>query len=852
MQSEFLLKKKLASSLLDCSLLVVLSVAIVCFLYTGDVPGGSDWATHLSKIRFIIDNLPSFPRWCPEAGFGTPFLHFYPPFSYYFVAILTWILGLNIFEGCKVYFAIVLSIGAISTYALANELRLKRIGCLASGLLLLGSYNIYSWWWIGQLPNITAVMFTPLALLGFLAAVRKETMFSILFAGLLYTPVVLSHLLNTFILGVLLLCTGTAMIILRPELLYVSRGPKMPPKYTMRLPKVLFLSVLEAFALSAWWYLPFLFNLSGYLAKMAGYGVIGTGETAKAIALKFDSLLKPSLYYAGIGQLILVVVSFGFLMKERKKFHSVKVLPFLWFAVSVFGGISPYLGIPIGLPFRFGPYMTLAAALLGGTILTAWEDFYRKITGNRLTPLLLTALLLTCILYQPVMQAKNDFHMTNVKPPEPAVLLPKIMEKGERLGTGSVNWINVFADIPQSYGSVAWTNEFAYKFWYYMYYNHSSTRIPYFARNFNVKYFWEPPSLVSPYLAEVHDRIYEVVDFNSSLVETTDGKILVLFIGEETEYTEYFFLSISATNASDILLVYGGRLLEDLNPETLSHFNIIYLSGLNYRDLTKFTSILKQYVKSGGGLILDTGESNEIPEPFPVSKTAVKDTIFNLTVVEKNDVTRGIDLNCFSDGSPSEGSKIIYAEEIRSGATVLVKDDEAPVIVYWKYGNGKVIWHGLRLPYLSMFYNNVEASEMLVKMIRYASSAPFKSGAITNFDLGTDRVSVNVKEASKSMGIWIKMSYYSGWAASANGKQLEIFKSGPNMMLVFPELDDDYKLNVYYGKTALVEAGEAGTIIGFITILVSFVIGKWSIPRGWHKTSHTGSGFRHLSEENTR
>ncbi|RJS76788.1 hypothetical protein CW712_00875, partial [Candidatus Bathyarchaeota archaeon] len=604
------MKKKLASSLLDCSLLVVLSVAIVCFLYTGDVPGGSDWATHLSKIRFIIDNLPSFPRWCPEAGFGTPFLHFYPPFSYYFVAILTWILGLNIFEGCKVYFAIVLSIGAISTYALANELRLKRIGCLASGLLLLGSYNIYSWWWIGQLPNITAVMFTPLALLGFLAAVRKETMFSILFAGLLYTPVVLSHLLNTFILGVLLLCTGTAMIILRPELLYVSRGPKMPPKYTMRLPKVLFLSVLEAFALSAWWYLPFLFNLSGYLAKMAGYGVIGTGETAKAIALKFDSLLKPSLYYAGIGQLILVVVSFGFLMKERKKFHSVKVLPFLWFAVSVFGGISPYLGIPIGLPFRFGPYMTLAAALLGGTILTAWEDFYRKITGNRLTPLLLTALLLTCILYQPVMQAKNDFHMINVKPPEPAVLLPKIMEKGERLGTGSVNWINVFADIPQSYGAVAWTNEFAYKFWYYMYYNHSSTRIPYFARNFNVKYFWEPPSLVSPYLAEVHDRIYEVVDFNSSLVETTDGKILVLFIGEETEYTEYFFLSISATNASDILLVYGGRLLEDLNPETLSHFNIIYLSGLNYRDLTKFTSILKQYVKSGGGLILDTGEPN--------------------------------------------------------------------------------------------------------------------------------------------------------------------------------------------------------------------------------------------------
>jgi len=67
------------SRLLDCLLLILAAGAIVFFLYTGAVPGGSDWATHMSKIRFIVDDLPSFPRWCPESGFGTPFLWSYRP-----------------------------------------------------------------------------------------------------------------------------------------------------------------------------------------------------------------------------------------------------------------------------------------------------------------------------------------------------------------------------------------------------------------------------------------------------------------------------------------------------------------------------------------------------------------------------------------------------------------------------------------------------------------------------------------------------------------------------------------------------------------------------------------------------
>ena len=847
------LNKGIIYDLLACTFLTVLSVTIVFFLYVGNVPGGADWSTHLSKIRFIVDNLPVFPRWCPESGFGAPFLWDYPPFSYYSVAFIVWIFNLSIFEGCKIFLALILAVGAISTYALAAELGLSRVGRFASGFLLLGSYNIYSWWWIGQLPNVTAVMFTPLALLAFLKAVKKQTFFSIMLYGVSFVPMVLSHLLNTFIFVIILGVTSVVLIILKPELFYISRGVGLPPKYTLRLPKVLFLSTLEAFTLSAWWWLPFLFytNFARFFASLVGYGVIRAGEGAIAHALKPNSLLEPSLYYAGIGHLLLIIASFGFLIKDRKSFRDTLILPYVWLFVCVFGGISPYLSIPIGLPFRFGPYMSLATSLLGGITLAMCEDFYRRLSKRTLMGLLFALLLLICSVYPSVMQVKQRFGTFNANPSDLVLSLSNIMEKGERLGTGSVGWTNVFSDIWTSYGAAApsWTNDFAYKFWYFMYYNHTPERVPYFAKNFNVRYFLGPLKQ-SPYLAKVSEGLYEVIDFNSSLVETTEGKTLVLFIGDETEYVEYFFLSVSATNSSDLLLVYGGKFLEDLDPSILRHFNVIYMSGMFYRDKTAFASILNQYVESEGGLILDTGElaDTDIPEQSPVSRVAIKDSTFNLTVANQSEITDGIDLESFSARLRSSRSKILYAFHVRNGAVTLLKDDESPVIVCWKCSAGKVVWTGLNMPYLAMLYNSVQESEMLVKMIRYVSSSSLTGHATVDFNIGTDLISVDVKRASKNTGIWVKMSYYTAWEASASvgniaTKALKIFKAGPNMMLVFPEVDGDYKLVLNYGKTLALQIGEIAAIAGIIAIFASLIIRKWRIPEGWEKTVHAGSGY---------
>jgi len=843
-----LLNKNHIYDFLACTFLAVSSAVIVFYLYEGNVPGGSDWSTHMSKIRFIMDNLPAFPRWCPESGFGTPFLWDYPPFSYYAVAFIVWISNMSVFEGCKVYFILILTVGAISTYALVAELGLSLVGRLASGFLLLGSYNIYSWWWIGQLPNVTAVMFTPLALMAFLRAVNKQTLFSIMLAGVSFVPIVLSHLLNTFIFEIILVVTSVILIVLKPELLYISQGVSLPPKYTLRLPKVFFLSTLEAFALSAWWWLPFLFdtNISGFFASLGGYGVISAGENAKNIALKLEFLLSPeigvsvggvnasALYYLGIGHIILVAAAIAWILWKRKDVPSLYLLPLIWMMTCVFGAVSPYLGIPMGLPIRFSPYMTLAASLLGGVSLALCSSFYNRVSKRTILGPLLAVLLLACSFYSSVTQVKQNFSTFDAGPSDLVLSLSSIMKKGERLGTGSVGWINVYSDVPVSYGAASWTNDFAYKFWYFMYSNCTSERTPYFAKNYNVKYFFEPLKQ-SPYLTEVSGGLYEVVNFSSSFVETTDGENLVLFVGEETEYVEYFFLSISATNSLNTLLVYGGKLLEDLDPAVLKHFNAIYMSGIFYRDKTAFMSTLSQYVESGGGLILDTGEQadTDIPELSPVSGVATKDATFNLMVANQNEITSNIDLESFSARLRSSGSRILYASNIRNGAVTFLKDDDSPLIVYWKYGAGKVIWTGLKMPYLAMLHNNNQESEMLVKMINYVSTSVLTGYATTDFDSGTDSISVDVKGASENTGIWVKMSYHTSWEASVSSgvatKALQVFKAGPNMMLVFPGADGDYKLVLNYGKTMALQTGEIAAIAGITAIFASIIIRKWRI-----------------------
>jgi len=251
--------------------------------------------------------------------------------------------------------------------------------------------------------------------------------------------------------------------------------------------------------------------------------------------------------------------------------------------------------------------------------------------------------------------------------------------------------------------------------------------------------------------------------------------------------------------------------------------------------------MLKDYLDSGGGIILDSLEPSEPPTLFPVSKLSTMKASFNLTASRDNEIVNSINLKAFSNYAAYV--QVIFAQELREGAENLLNDGDYAVIARWNYGHSKVIWSGLNLPYLAMLQGNIEASKMLVQMLNYASTPKKIGGAKVTFDLKNERVITNVKNATVETGIWVKVSYDSRWVARVNGEELRIAKAGPGTMLVFPMCNGDYTLELVYGKSILEQIGEAATLTGLIAIPVSLLLSAWKIPKGWTKTKHSGAAI---------
>ena len=321
-------------------------------------------------------------------------------------------------------------------------------------------------------------------------------------------------------------------------------------------------------------------------------------------------------------------------------------------------------------------------------------------------------------------------------------------------------------------------NEFAYIFWYYIFEESDSRYLRYFARNYNVRWFMEArlPNLNQV----VPGLLYEVEGFNWSFVEAVGlSDIIVLFIGEESEYS-LLFTSTALASPNDIVLVYGGGDLKGYDIEILRNFDVIYLHSLRYRsqqELDTMADLLSSYVEAGGGLILDTGDTRygedieNIPSPFPISRTSTyKESYLQLNYSTPHNITQGIDFKGFSSTSPLT---ISYAKDVKEGADILLYDEDRPVMVYWRWGSGKVLWTGLRLPYLIMLHQDEKNARLLTNILHFMS--PAKRGrsrcSIQFAYPEPERILVHVEGASPREAIWVKMSYYPGWSAEIIGER---------------------------------------------------------------------------------
>jgi hypothetical protein len=294
--------------------------------------------------------------------------------------------------------------------------------------------------------------------------------------------------------------------------------------------------------------------------------------------------------------------------------------------------------------------------------------------------------------------------------------------------------------------------------------------------------------------------------------------------------------------------------------------------------LEKQSNLLLEYVKGGGGVILDTGdlpyggEMKDIPDPFPVEETGIHEgSHFLLSQNISTTLTAELNLSKISD---TQESTISYGVSFKEDSEVLVLAEDLPVVAYWDLGEGRVLWTGLRLPYFSNYYGlsqniNEEAREIyeerskfLSEMINFVAEVSGENSAKISVEYPEpEKIVVHVEDASPEEAIWVKMSCFSGWTAEINDPKtgLRIFKAGPNMMLVFPNQNGSYDITFYFGKTLEVRVGEAVSLVSITAILGFFAYrlilkmkDKRQAQNKWDKTTHTGSGNNYVNAKSNR
>ncbi len=826
-------------TLIDLAILELLVIFFTTLVFPG-IPKFASWEgspiMNLPRVKIIAESLPNIPGWNPYWYFGSPILRFYPPLFYYTMAFVTWISNLGILDAFMLYTYIVFSIGILSIYLFGKEANLSRLGSFTSALLFLTSSNIWVYWDAGSTENILAVLLAIPSLLLLFKALRKPTILNIIFAGVMISTTYLTHLSNAYIFTIIIGGVCFAFLAVERSIIFFKR-----------IFRVMVPCVLIVLGLSLFWYLPFFYQ--GGLTKFLELGLIPTSGSpvGASIFTQTQEFLSQiyhvigfdfarNLWSPGFGHFFLALAGCILSFKNKEKVSTITAGLFIF---TLIGCFSPWLYLPLSLPYRFAPYYSIFAALCGGYALEKIGYQYLIITREAQIAVLFSGILVIATVYPSVDAVSKLYFNRNLETSEPDEItwLKDHSTLGEWVATNDLfhEWrINIYTPIGQAGGTdlYARTNLFAHTFWYYVLSQQDSRYLAYLSRNFNVKHllFQRTPNMSG--IQNVYKKIYEVEGFNSSFVEIlSPDSLTVLFFGDEVEYTR-LFESIAPMNSSDIILINGGEHAEDYSIEEIRQFDVIYLDGLRYNNLTVFSELLSDFVEEGGGIILDIGNfpfggnMEGVPDPFPVSETKFTPLTFILNQTFPNNITADIDFTRFSNGTYHASS----AGVLKTGSENFVSDDGRPVLVYWKYGMGRVIWSGLRLPYHTQLYKNFEEMKLLENMIKNVTlNIGEKSQASVTFEFpNVDEIVINVYNAESEDVIWAKMSYYPGWIAYLNEEELPIFLGGPNMMIVSPRVEGDYTIRFKFEKTFDVQIGEYITIISLsiICFIVVYIFVK--------------------------
>jgi hypothetical protein len=191
-------RSELSSQMKALSILSLLSIFALSPLFAPGYFWGAHDARHSVYFLFefnrsIADGIV-FPRWMPDFtfGYGYPFFNINSPLAYFAGEIFVK-LGLDFVAATKLVFGLAIVTSGWAMYGFVRRALGERAALLAALVYVYAPYHLLDVYVRGALAETVALVFLPLCLWGFAAAIERPRMAAIVGAALAYAGLTLAH-----------------------------------------------------------------------------------------------------------------------------------------------------------------------------------------------------------------------------------------------------------------------------------------------------------------------------------------------------------------------------------------------------------------------------------------------------------------------------------------------------------------------------------------------------------------------------------------------------------------------------------------------------------------------------------
>jgi hypothetical protein len=811
---------------------VVLGVATGAF--TGAVKGYDGWG-HLTKVVLVLRDFPAVD-WNYDWYSGSPlFLGGYPPLFYFAASALA---GLGVDAAVAMNLLIALSYLAmtVSLYALVRIATGSRLaGIVASGLLVATPAVWTPFVQAGLYTRVFGMGFTSLAFLLAALYLRRPTVARYVMCLAATVGALNSHV----VLGALAIVAVGMVLVLVPD----KEGHPRKWRVVLLVPPVL---------LSAYYYLP-----------LAFYPQSGSPVTAVYPTLGLDSAVSPLFPLLPIAAVALI----GRLRLPSQQSSATAdklmvVCGLLSAALLLYALVA--LPRPAGLRsqdmlFLLSWFLAALTGLALGSIKLPAVSWRRNSAASIAVAATLVAVLAVIPFVTQTMvrdPARPETSQAGWQPIDPSETNFRIASPSDNLSV----WFNAVYDVPQTRGYAAnpqirnpewqyWLDSTAWD-------GDASERQRSFLFDwYAVKWVYVP----SPYLPSTagvvprltsHPDLYQALPsagggpsltfsyLRPTPIAVASNAPLILVIGEPDSYQRVFRdLSYSDFDTAHAIPVQGGLYVDDYSAQDLAKFDEVVIYGGRAHDSAHAFDLLKGYVSSGGGLIIDSrgspfADGSVIKEPLPITGATDHgvdgDWRFK---ADTSPLTDGVDFSSFGparyDGGPWTVSA---ATGVRSWAHTVLWSGADSVVVAGDFGQGRVVWSGLNLPFHIDRYKSAEESRFFTTAMAWASRSRNDVAAIASARReGSQQVTISVDSTAR--GVLFKESWFDRWHAYINGREANVLRAGPGFMYIQLPDNTRFPAAVQWRYQKLL-VDWAGIVVSAATLIALVTWPRWRGPVG--------------------